>query len=418
MDTTRLNLSYAGGIIQGRIRLTGSKSESNRALIIRALFEDVDIANLSEAEDTITLAKALTQVKQCTGKEQLTVDVGPAGTAMRFLTAFLALRPGDYELTGSARMQQRPIQILVDALNSLGASISYAGQPGYPPIRIKGGFEQVKPEVEIKGDVSSQYLSALLLIASALPQGLKLHILGDLTSKPYVGMTLAMLAEAGIQHRWEENSIAIPPQSASPTTLYIEPDWSAASYWYSIIALSPAGSSLLLPGLKSNSLQGDRAIVDIMVNFGVQSTFVQEGVKIEKIDHPSFENRCFDLKECPDLAQTIIVCAAALGRQASFTGLETLKIKETDRIKALQNELGKFGVALIEDGQTYHLRPEKMFVPKIVSIATYEDHRMAMAFAPLAILFGQIAIEEPAVVGKSYPLFWKHLEQIGFKINS
>jgi len=418
MDTAILHLSAPEGSINDNIRLTGSKSESNRALIIQALFENVGIVNLSEAEDTATLAQALAQVKQHDGENVLTVDIGPAGTAMRFLTAFLSLQQGRYHLTGSTRMQQRPIRILVDALNSIGASISYVNQSGFPPLLINGGFTQASQEVDIQGDVSSQYLSALLLIAPSLQKGLNMHIIGELTSRPYVGMTLAMLAEAGISHQWEGNTISIPKQSAAPSTLYIEPDWSAASYWYSIIALSPIGSTLVLPGLKSDSLQGDRAIVDIMANFGVRSTFGQEGLKIEKVAAPAGENMHFDLKECPDLAQTVIVCAAALHCPASFTGLETLKIKETDRIKALQNELGKFGVTLEENQQLYHLHTENMFTPEALQISTYEDHRMAMAFAPLALLFRQLRIEDPAVVGKSYPLFWKHLEQIGFKARS
>ncbi|WP_134089954.1 3-phosphoshikimate 1-carboxyvinyltransferase [Olivibacter sp. XZL3] len=416
MNTETLSVSYPGGAVHGTVQLTGSKSESNRALILSALSKGkVRIENLSNADDTVTL-QAILEALDTAAQETQTINVGPAGTAMRFLTAYLSTIPGNFLLTGSERMKQRPIGILVDALKSIGADIRYAEQTGYPPLEIKGGFIQTQPEVVIKGDVSSQYLSALLLVAAFLPEGLTLNITGTLTSKPYVSMTLDMLNETGISHEWQDNRIAVGKQQAKESVLRVEPDWSAASYWYSVIALSPLGSSLFLPGLKDRSLQGDRAIVDIMANFGVRSTFENRGVKIEKTEAGEGE-RFFDLKECPDLAQTVITCCAALGYDASFTGLETLKIKETDRILALQNELAKFGVELLEDKQVYHVKTAGRTKPKSTTISTYEDHRMAMAFAPLALVFEELIIEDPAVVGKSYPAFWEHLTNVGFELN-
>ncbi|WP_028298890.1 3-phosphoshikimate 1-carboxyvinyltransferase [Olivibacter sitiensis] len=415
----KLLLTAPTGNITGSVQLTGSKSESNRALIIRAIGKGkVHIENLSEADDTVTLAHQLEKISSWQGEEELTIDIGPAGTAMRFLTGYLPLMERKFLLTGSERMKQRPIALLVDALKHIGADIEYAGERGYPPLAIVGPIQQDANEVSIRGDVSSQYLSSLLLVASALPKGLTVHIQGELTSKPYLCMTLDMLAEVGITHQWENNSIRILPQQAKESTVYVEPDWSAASYWYSVAALSPIGTELYLPGLKTHSLQGDSAIVQLMKHYGVASRFEDKGVKITKVENTQTAT-LFNLKECPDLAQTLVACSAALGIDDSFTGLETLKIKETDRIAALQNELAKFGVQFLEEQkETYKLHTANSRVPQQLTVKTYEDHRMAMAFAPLALRFGQIAIEEPNVVGKSYPDFWKHLEKIGFTTNS
>lgn len=397
------------------IALTGSKSESNRALILQALSKGkVRVENLSKAADTVTLHRIL--YTQHTTRNPQLFDVGPAGTAMRFLTAFLALQNGDFTLTGSQRMKERPIGMLANALKALGADIRYLENEGFPPLQIHGPLAQKTNRISIKGDVSSQYISALLLIAPALPLGLTLEIDGELTSKPYVKMTLAMLAQAGIQHDWKGNSIEIVPQSFQETTLVVEPDWSAASYWYSIAALAD-DPEFFLPNLKADSLQGDQAIVGLMAHFGIRSEFKDGGLQLTKSDK-IWEKRVFDFKECPDLAQTFIVCCAAKGYEASFTGLETLKIKETDRIKALQTELAKMGVRLTENEQVYHLDCKERFIPEKISIATYEDHRMAMAFAPLALVINEVEIQEPEVVYKSYPDFWKHLEQAGFEIKT
>lgn len=416
MSLTPLILSHPSKAIQGTVQLTGSKSESNRALIIRALSQgEVKVENLSAAADTVIMNKALALADTAREKgETVTVDIGPAGTAMRFLTSYLSLVPGNFVLTGTERMQQRPIGILVDALKTLGAQIQYEKEDGFPPLKITGGMTQEKQSVRIKGNVSSQYLSSLLLIAASLKQGLILEIEGELTSRPYVTMTLDMLQEAGISHTWTDNTIEIASQEFKSTTIYVEPDWSAASYWYAMVALSEKGE-IVLPGLKAHSLQGDIAIVDIMAHFGVASSFQEDGLHIVKVNKGS-DKVLFDFKACPDLAQTIVALAAAIGRDISITGVETLKIKETDRLAALKNEIEKFGATIVADGETYHVKTKEAYAPKQVTFDTYEDHRMAMAFAPLALIFDEVTINDPVVVEKSYPDFWEHLQQQGFTI--
>ncbi len=405
------------------IQLTGSKSECNRALVIEALSKGkVQVTNVSDAADAVTLSEILREPanagsvnQQASDTPEITeVNIGPAGTAMRFLTAFFTLQDGEVLLTGTERMKQRPIGILVDALRQLGANITYAEQDGFPPLHIKGRFEQKTDQITIKGDISSQYVTALLLIAPNLPQGLQLHIDGELTSRPYVEMTLSMLQQAGIQHAWTDNVISIAPQEYRETSIWVEPDWSAASYWYSVAALADE-AELFLPGLTSYSLQGDSVITELMANFGITSQFKDGGVYLRKDPKPVVR-KIFDLKSCPDLAQTLVVVCAALNHEATFTGLETLKIKETDRIAALHNELGKMGVKLIEKGQVYKLDCSERFIPERITIKTYEDHRMAMAFAPLALIVPEVEIEDPQVVEKSYPAFWQDFEKAGFSI--
>jgi 3-phosphoshikimate 1-carboxyvinyltransferase len=395
------------------IPLTGSKSESNRALIMEALSEGaVQVLNISEAADTVTLKNIL----QLPNNHINTVDVGPAGTAMRFLSAFYSLRSATITLTGSARMKQRPIGILVDALKSLGADIQYTENEGFPPLLISGPLKQKTNQVIIKGNISSQYISALLLIAPKLEQGLKLIIEGELTSKPYVEMTLAMMEQAGIRHQWTDNEIIIESQAFKKAAISVEPDWSAASYWYALAALSEE-AQIFLPGLNGYSLQGDSKITEIMANFGITSQFKNGGVYLVK-EAKNLERKIFDFKECPDLAQTVIVCCAALGHDALFTGLETLKIKETDRVNALQTELLKIGVRLIEKNQTYKLDCSGLDLSKKIYVNTYDDHRMAMAFAPLAMVLPGLEIEDHLVVEKSYPDFWKHLKLAGLEVES
>jgi 3-phosphoshikimate 1-carboxyvinyltransferase len=417
-------LTKASKSVNGEVRLTGSKSECNRALVIEALSHDrVRVENISDAADAVTLSKVLGLTLQTVGYEaspikheleHKIVNIGPAGTAMRFLTAYYTLQDEEVVLTGSERMKQRPIGILVDALRKLGAEISYEENEGFPPIRIKGNIQQATDKISIKGDISSQYITALLLIAAKLPMGLELHIEGDLTSRPYVEMTLAMLEQAGIKHEWNGNIISIANQEFKETVLPVEPDWSAASYWYAIAALADT-ADLFLHGLTQYSLQGDSVITEIMANFGITSQFRDGGVHLVKEAKP-ISRKIFDLKECPDLAQTIIVVCAALNHEATFTGLETLKIKETDRIAALQNELGKMGVKLIEKGQTYKLDCSGKFIPERMFINTYDDHRMAMAFAPLALMIPELEVEDALVVEKSYPAFWTDLEKVGFVV--
>jgi 3-phosphoshikimate 1-carboxyvinyltransferase len=396
------------------IHLTGSKSESNRALIISALSKGkVKIKNLSSAADTVTLSAILDSLNQKIDIKE--VNVGPAGTAMRFLTAYLSLRGKPITVSGSDRMKQRPIGTLVNALKTLGANLSYQENDGFPPVQIDGEWNQQTKEILIRGDISSQFLTALLLIASSLPLGIKLEIMDELTSKPYVDMTLSMLKQCGISHTWETDDITIEPQDFKENTLTIEPDWSAASYWYSVVALSE-NAKITLPNLKKDSLQGDSAIAEIMQIFGVNTTYLENGIVIEKVAQ-EIKPHLINFKECPDLAQTVVVCAALLGKEFSFEGLQTLKIKETDRIFALQTELEKIGVKLIEtQADVYQLFCEEMEIPEDITIATYEDHRMAMAFAPMAMKIKNVLIEEAMVVEKSYPLFWEDLKKLGFDV--
>ncbi|MES3018660.1 MAG: 3-phosphoshikimate 1-carboxyvinyltransferase [Bacteroidota bacterium] len=453
MSSASIKISAPVKKLSGTIHLTGSKSESNRALIMQAMSKGtVTVKNVSEAADTVTLLGILQPSKVESGNvkgetglpahsSKLTaqssnltaqssnlipdssylipnnpklVDIGPAGTAMRFLTAYYTLQDGEVTLTGSARMKQRPIGILVDALRELGAEIDYVEKDGYPPINIRGPLKQKSDRVSIKGDISSQYISSLLLAAPLLEKGLHLVIEGELTSRPYVEMTLAMLSQAGIKYTWDENVIHIPNQPYANSAISVEPDWSAASYWYAIAALADE-AELFLPGLNGYSLQGDSKITEIMANFGITSQFKNGGVHLKK-EPKMLERKIFDFKECPDLAQTVIVVCAALGHDATFTGLETLKIKETDRVNALQVELAKIGVKLIEKNLTYKLDCSGRDLSKSIRVNTYDDHRMAMAFAPLALVLNEMEIEDHKVVEKSYPNFWSDLESIGYEI--
>lgn len=414
-----IRLSHGTKMVKCYIQLTGSKSECNRALIMQAISNGkIRVENISGAADTVTLANILRTHTSYMGLPQSditpVIDVGPAGTAMRFLTALLSLQNGEKILTGTERMKQRPIGILAEALKKLGAEINYTQKDGYPPLKITGPLQQKTNELSVQGDISSQYISALLLIASSLPSGLRLTIEGELTSRPYVEMTLAMLEQAGIKHEWKNNVISIENQPFTEATIAVEPDWSAASYWYSIAALSHE-AEIFLPGLNGYSLQGDSRITEIMANFGITSQFKNGGVFIKKDPKPLLR-KIFDFKECPDLAQTVIVVCAALGHNATFTGLETLKIKETDRVRALQDELQKIGVNLIEKNQTYKLDCSGLTLPQKLTVKTYEDHRMAMAFAPLALVIDELVIEDYKVVEKSYPDFWNDLQKAGFQI--
>jgi 3-phosphoshikimate 1-carboxyvinyltransferase len=383
------------------IPLEASKSESNRALIINALSGNRSVLyNLSKARDTQTMQRLL-------ASEEETLDVLDAGTTMRFLTAYSLLGDQTVILTGTERMQKRPIKILVDALRKIGGKIKYKNEEGYPPIKIKPLEKQKKHEIKIKGDVSSQYISALLMIAPQLPEGLNLHLKGKIGSKPYIQMTLDMMKLFGINTTWTNNTIEIPPQDYLSYPYIVESDWSGASYWYSFVALAEEAEVRLL-GLRQKSLQGDIAIVHIMNRLGVMSTFEDDGVVLKKIPHQKeFE---YDFSDCPDLAQTVAVVCGIKGIKCSMTGLESLRIKETDRIKALKKELKKFKIKLkeIEDG-LWQISSEFEPTEEIIEIETYEDHRMAMAFAPICT-HQSISIKDPQVVNKSYPSFWEHVE--------
>ena len=405
-------ISNSNKNIHQTIELTGSKSESNRALIIEALSNGkVQIENLSSAADTVTLNGIL---KDAAAGNIAEANVGPAGTAMRFLASYLTVKGIHTILTGTERMKQRPIGILVDALRHIGGEIEYIENEGFPPLQIPAEFVQKNDSVKIKGDISSQYITSLLLVASYLPQGLTLEIEGELTSRPYVEMTLGFLEQCGIEYTWNGNKITIPHQEFNESKLIVEPDWSAASYWYAFAALADS-ATITLPYLRQNSLQGDSAIVEIMSHFGVKTNFTETGLVLEKVNTP-LDSKFFDLKNCPDLAQTVIVVSAVLGHEATFTGLETLKIKETDRIKALQEQLAKIGVKLIEKDLNYTLDCSSLHFPEKIFINTYEDHRMAMAFAPLALFVKEVEVEEERVVDKSYPHYWDDVRKIGFDV--
>ncbi len=388
------------------VNITGSKSESNRLLLLQALFPGLTIENLSNSDDAEVMQKGL----QSQGD---LVDIHHAGTAMRFLTAYFASRPGrEVTLTGSARMKQRPIRVLVDALQELGAKIVYLEDDGCPPLRITGArFE--KRQVSLPADVSSQYISALLLIAPSLPNGLELTLKGTITSVPYIRMTLSLLTRLGIPNHFEGNTIVVDPVDSLPAQdCVVESDWSSASYFFSLVALSGEGSRVRLGSYRSDSLQGDSVLPEIFGRLGVATRFQGNRMELLRTGDPSVQSLELDLIEVPDLAQTLAVCCFGLGLGCDLAGLHTLKIKETDRLVALENELTKLGAEIRVTQDSLHLEPSRRIVP-MQRIATYNDHRMAMAFAPLA-LKTDLIIEDAGVVSKSYPDFWKDLAQLGF----
>lgn len=402
--------------VKGSIRLDGSKSISNRALIIRALCRDFfDIKNLSTSNDTRSMLHLLSS-----GEEVL--DAGAAGTTFRFLAAYLATRPGSQTLTGSQRMKQRPIGVLVEALNQLGANIEYLEKEGYPPLRIHAPNDLGRTDrLSVPAGTSSQYLSALLLIAPTLPNGLILQTDGPVVSRPYLEMTLKMMEFFGVRCAWEEDTIIVPAQPYLPRHFTVEADWSAASYHYAIASFSDT-CHLTLHGLFGDSWQGDAVLGGMMQAFGIETVFSNNEVVLRKLPNtkPFFE---WDFLPCPDLAQTLAVVCGGLGVHGLFSGLDTLRIKETDRIAALQQELSKVQVYFSrlparfskKAGREYYLVEGTAAVAGKPVFKTYEDHRMAMALAPLA-MFGEIGIEDPQVVGKSYPTFWEHLKALGFNI--
>ncbi|MCP4520082.1 MAG: 3-phosphoshikimate 1-carboxyvinyltransferase [Cytophagales bacterium] len=396
--------------IKQTIDLASSKSESNRALVINALSGGSnELGNLANARDTETMIRLLNSPN-----EEIW-DVLDAGTTMRFLTAFATVQGTTRVMTGSTRMKERPIALLVDALRSIGADISYEANDGYPPMRINGFDKEAKNnEITIRGDVSSQYISALLMIAPTLPNGLVLNLTGKIGSRPYILMTLNLMKHFGASHIWEGNTITVPAQQYQENAYTIEADWSAASYWYSIVALSNDGNAEIeLVGLRKVSNQGDSVLVELMDQLGVSSTFTETGVILKKKE--AQKSITWDFSDCPDIAQTISVVCAAKGISAELSGLESLRIKETDRIDAIKNELAKFGVVVeVEGDEKISIQNPDLQFPSEVMINTYKDHRMAMAFAPLAF-YGELQIEDDQVVNKSYPDFWRDLSTVGFE---
>jgi 3-phosphoshikimate 1-carboxyvinyltransferase len=404
---TQLKLSKSTGELAGRIAVTGSKSESNRLLILQAQFPGIKIQNLSNSDDTKVLQKALASAEELT-------DIHHAGTAMRFLTAYFAGREDrEVVLTGSQRMQERPIAILVDALQNLGAEISYEKNEGFPPLRIKGK-KLLKNEVKVQANISSQYISALMLMAPSLPEGLNIDLEGKVTSVPYIEMSLQLLKQCGIAGKFENNRISIQPAtSVEEKELVVESDWSSASYFYSMAALSDA-AEISLSSYRKDSLQGDRSVADIYQKLGVKTTFLEGEIRLEKIQSELPEKLELDLSNSPDLAQTIAVTCFGLGVELHMTGLHTLRIKETDRLQALKNELEKFGgkVEITED--SLQLSASEA-IKENVSVATYNDHRMALAFAPLALKV-PVIINDAGVVSKSFPEFWENMKELGFSV--
>ena len=380
--------------LKASVKLPASKSISNRALILNALsYSPYEIENLSDCDDTEVMVKAL-------GSNDRDFDIHAAGTAMRFLTAFLSKIVGEWTITGTERMRNRPIKILVDALNALGARVEYIDKEGYPPLRIFGSALQ-GGEISLSGSVSSQYISALLMIAPTMEKGLTLHLEGNVISKPYIRLTLQLMAQYGVQATWEGATIRVRPQSYTPVPFTVESDWSAASYWYEMAALSRG------------------AEVELSGRLGVRTDYRAQGVLLKQMQHET-KKLHYDFVNEPDLAQTFVVTCAMLGVPFHFTGLQSLRIKETDRIEALKTELRKLGYLLTDNGTGVlawdgaRCEPEAQPV-----IATYEDHRMAMAFAPAALVRKEgIEIADPQVVSKSYPRFWDDLQAAGFTIES
>ena len=408
-----LHLKKSTCNLQSEIAITGSKSETNRLLLLQALYPNLEIQNTSKSDDSEVMQAALKNLDVLENAHQV-VDIHHAGTAMRFLTAFFAIQNHkETILTGSARMHERPIKILVDALVQLGAKIEYLQNSGFPPLKIIG-TEITPNKVTLNANVSSQYISALLLIAPKLKNGLELLLEGEITSVPYLKMTLELLNQIGIETTFEDNRITVNSKSQiANSELIIESDWSSASYWYSIVALSEVGTKITLSSYKKNSLQGDAALAEIYKNFGVETLFNNDNsITISKISTDKIATLNLTLNNAPDIAQTIAVTSFGLGIECNLYGLHTLKIKETDRLEALKTELSKLGATISVTDNSLHLKATT-FINQNISIATYQDHRMAMAFAPLALKV-PIIIENAMVVSKSYPTFWDDLMKSGF----
>lgn len=403
--------------IHATINLPASKSISNRALVIHALAGGADTPdNLSDCDDTEVIINALRNMPDV-------IDIKAAGTAMRFMTAFLSVTPGEHVLTGTERMKQRPIRVLVDALKKLGADITYESAEGYPPLRVRGGHID-GGQLEIPGNVSSQYISALLMIGPVLSNGITLKLTGDIISRPYIDLTISVMRDYGAVAEWTDNdTISVEPVPYKSRRFFIENDWSAASYWYEMVALSEdEETEICLTGLTDCSLQGDSAIRYLFSMLGVKTVFgtkekgVPTTVTLKRMGRkpPRLD---YDFVNQPDMAQTFVVCCALMDVPFRFTGLSSLKIKETDRVNALKTEMRKLGFVVREtgigelswDGERCDRQPD-------AAIDTYEDHRMAMAFAPASIFLPGLKINNPHVVSKSYPHFWQDLKAAGFTI--
>lgn len=415
LDSMQINIVPPHSI-NGKVQLPSSKSISNRALVINALAGTNKLPqNVSDCDDTRVMIEWLNNRPDI-------VNIGAAGTAMRFSTALLSVIEGKHSITGTERMRNRPIGILVDALRTLGAEIEYEEKEGYPPLSINGNPAIEGGCISLPGNVSSQYISALLMIGPSLKKGLTLTLTDSIVSKPYIDMTLSIMRDFGAKCRWVgENTICVEGVPYGQREYLVESDWSAASYWYEMVALAEnEDAEVVLPGLFANSLQGDSRGQDLFKKLGVKTEFVGDDVRISKSGE-IVDCLEYDFVEQPDLAQTFVVTCCMLGVPFHFTGLQSLKIKETDRIEALKVELAKLGFViedrndseLLWDGVQLVISPDEI---ADIAIDTYEDHRMAMAFAPAALKLGSFMINNPEVVSKSYPNYWKNLESIGFKL--
>lgn len=391
------------------IKLPSSKSISNRVLILNALSSSThSIDNLSECDDTKVMVKAFSSKNDI-------INIGAAGTSMRFLTAFLSRTPGNWVITGSERMKNRPIHILVDALNSLGANIEYIEKKGFPPLHIKGKALD-GGEIFLAGNISSQFISALLMVAPTMTKGLTIHLQGEVISQPYIQMTLKLMENFGVKVNWDGNTIKIYPESYRPVPFVVESDWSAASYWYEIVALSDQAEVELL-GLFRDSAQGDSKVAELFQDLGVSTEFTDRGVILRKTEIRTKKMFHNFINE-PDLAQTFVVTCCMLNISFLFAGLQSLKIKETDRIEALKAEMKKLGYVINDRENSFmEWNGERCEAETQPVITTYEDHRMAMAFAPAAIRLNELRIAEPQVVTKSYPTFWEDLDKVHFSIS-
>ncbi len=394
------------------ISLPASKSISNRALIISALTGGCTISNVADCDDTNAMRQALAS------PHAQTVNIGAAGTAMRFLSAYFAMQPWrTVTLDGSPRMRRRPIGELVEALRHCGAEIDYIGEEGFPPLGIDGRHLEAQAPLQMRGNVSSQYVSAMMMIAPMMKSGLTIEIEGGLTSRPYVEMTAALMRHFGAEVTVGEAEIAIASKPYKANTLTVESDWSAASYWYEIKALCP-DLQIVLKGLSANSLQGDSRIAEYFRNFGVETVYTSEGVELKHTPECIAKTLTLDLSSQPDIAQTIVVTACLMGIPFRIDGLATLRIKETDRLEALRAQLASLGYAIEVIGDTaLSWDGSRITADAYPQIRTYDDHRMAMAFAPAAVCVPGLTILDAGVVSKSYPDYWQHLEQVGFKLS-
>ena len=403
--------------LQAEVILPASKSISNRALLINALSRNKELPeNLSDSDDTHVVLRALNTMPDV-------IDIGAAGTAMRFLTAYLSVTSGEHIITGTERMRHRPISILVDALRQLGACITYEGEEGFPPLRIVGKDDLEGGNLTVPGNVSSQYISALLMIAPTLKSGLRLTLTGQIASRPYLDMTITMMRDFGAKVEWSsENVIDVQPYAYQQKAYHIESDWSAASYWYEMMALTDdTDAQVDLIGLHRDSIQGDSKVQEMFKELGVETTHLTKDdgtafVRLKKTGNTP--NRfCYDFTHQPDLAQTLVVTCTMMGIPFRFTGLQSLKIKETDRIAALRTELHKLGYDIQEEADSILFWDGELCqAMEVPTIDTYEDHRMAMAFAPCAMKLGSLKVNHPEVVSKSYPAYWEDLKKVGFKI--